>query len=140
MIILKSLFITAIISLLLAFGLKSVFGFWEAFSLTLALQFVISFVYSSVRLTKDQALTDQFEADMSEVLDMSTVTVECPCGKSKFDDVVFAGIENAFNCEECGSKFKLSMTLTPTLLTEPINTAKPDSIEVYNDLVKEKEH
>ena len=45
-----------------------------------------------------------------------------------------------FNCDECGSKFKIDVSITPTLITEPINTAKPDSIEVYNDLVKEKEH
>ena len=77
---------------------------------------------------------------MSEVIDMSTVTIECPCGKNKFEDVVFTGIENMFNCDECGSKFKIAVSITPTLITEPINTAKPDSIEVYNDLVKEKEH
>lgn len=140
MIIFKSLFITVTISLLLAYGLKNLIGFWEAFSLSIALQFIASFVVSSWKITREQSLIDQFEVDMSEVIDMSTVTIECPCGKNKFEDVVFTGIENMFNCDECGSKFKIGVSITPTLITEPINTAKPDSIEVYNDLVKEKEH
>lgn len=140
MIIFKSLFITVTISLLLAYGLKNLIGFWEAFSLSIALQFIASFVVSSWKITREQSLIDQFEVDMSEVIDMSTVTIECPCGKNKFEDVVFTGIENMFNCDECGSKFKIAVSITPTLITEPINTAKPDSIEVYNDLVKEKEH
>lgn len=139
MIILKSLFVLGIISTLIAFGLRHIIGFWEAFSLSIAVQIVVSFIFTSLKLTREQSLIDQFEADMDEVIGMSTVMVECPCGRSKFDDVVFTGIENTFNCDECGSKFKLTVDLTPTLITEPINTASPGSIEVYNDLVKEKE-
>tara|TARA_R110000796_G_scaffold61133_1_gene141548 strand:+ start:42 stop:464 length:423 start_codon:yes stop_codon:yes gene_type:complete len=140
MIILKSFFITAVISLLIAFGLKNIVGFWEAFSIAIAIQVVISFAYSSLKLTREQALIDQFEADMSEVLSMSTVTVECPCGKNTFEDVIFTGIENTFECDECGSKFRSDISITPTLITEPVNAVKPESIEVYNDLIKEKEH
>ena len=132
--ILKSLLITCFVSLLFAYGLRNITGFWEAFALSFALQFVVAFVYSSFKITKEDEIVDTFQAELDELLEASSVMVECPCGKNRFVDTVFVGIENLFDCSVCGSTFKTDVTLTPTLMTEPINVNKS-----FEDLVKEKE-
>ena len=139
--ILKSLFITSIISLLFGFGLHKIVGFWEGFALSFALQLVVSFVYSSWKITQEQDLLDKVQQDIDNLLDMSMVTIECPCGKNKFEDTVFVGIENIYTCDSCGNKFKTDITITPTLLTEPVDIKKTnDNVnKTFEDLVKEKE-
>jgi hypothetical protein len=119
-----------------AFGLRGLLGFWEVFVLAAAIQVIASFVYSSIKISKEQAIIDVYQEEMDTLLDMSTVTVECPCGKNKFDANVFTAIENIFECDVCGSKFKSDITITPTLLTEPIstNTSFDDLIQNQKEL------
>ena len=132
--ILKSVFITTIVSLLLAFGLRNILGFWEAFALSFAIQFVVSFIYSSFKISNEEAIVNTYQAELDELIEMSKATIECPCGKNKFVDVVFVGVENLFDCNVCGSKFKADINITPTLTTEPVNI-----IKTFDELVKEKE-
>ena len=120
MIILKSLLITISLSLMFAFGLRNLVGFWEVFTLTAALQFVASFIYSSIKLSREQSIIDLYQEEIDSILDMSTVSVECPCGKNTFDDNIFTAVDNIFECDVCGSKFKAAVSITPTLLTEPV--------------------
>ena len=120
--ILKSIFITSVMSLLFAFGLRNIIGFWETFALAFAIQVVISFVYSSWKISNEDQLNEAFQIEIEELLDMSMVDVECPCGNNKFETAVFPAIENIFDCEVCGSKFKSDISITPTLITEPINS------------------
>ena len=61
MIFIRSILITGIISVLLAFALRNVFGFWEALSLAFVTQFIISFIVSSLKINQVQNLTDEFE-------------------------------------------------------------------------------
>lgn len=129
MIILKSLFITTLISALIAVSLRRITGFWEAFCLAWAFQTVASFIYSSWKISREQQLSDSFQEDIDELLDMSIIEVECPCGKNKFETAVFAAVENIFDCEVCGSKFKSDINVTPTLLTEPVNSAVGSILE-----------
>lgn len=135
MTILKSLTITIIISLLIAYGLRNILGFWESFSLTFAIQIIASFVYSSFKITREQDIINLYQEEMDTLLDLSKAMVECPCGKNRFEDLVFINQENIFDCDVCNSKFKTSISITPTLLTEPV------SVETtFDDLLqKQKE-
>ena len=121
MIILKSLFITAVISALIAFGLKNIIGFWEAFCLSFAAQTILTFIFTSRRISREQQVIDNFTDEIEDILDVSRAVVECPCGKNKFEDTVFVGVDNVFRCEACNNEFKVDVTLTPTLITTPIS-------------------
>jgi hypothetical protein len=135
MIILKSLILTIILSALLALGLRNILGFWEGFCLAFALQTIISFVFSSLKITKEQDIADEYQAEIDELINMCTTTVECPCGKRQREGVVFVGIDNTFDCEDCGNTFKADISVTPTLLTEPTDVAT-----TFDDLLqKQKE-
>ena len=140
MIILKSLFITTVISALIAFSLKNIFGFWEAFCLSYAIQIILSFILTSKRISDNQKATDAHIEEIEELLDMSVVNIECPCGKNRFETAVFASIENIYDCEVCGSKFKADIDITPTLITEPLDTASPTDVsKTFDKLVTKKE-
>jgi hypothetical protein len=133
MIILKSLLITVTLSALIGYGLKNILGFWEAFCIALALQTIISFIFSSLRITKEQTIIDTYQAEIDNLADMCTTTIECPCGKQRIEDMLFVGIENMFECELCGSKFKADINITPTLLTEPV-----DNNKTFDELIKKQ--
>ena len=136
MIILKSIFITTVISALLAYSLRNIIGFWEAFCLCWAVQTIVSFMFSSRKITREQQLTDMYQSEVDELLDMSLVNIECPCGKNKFEASLFASIENVFDCSVCGNKFKADITITPTLLTEPVSS---NINKTFNELLEKKE-
>ena len=134
MIILKSIVITSVISFLCAFGLHNIIGFWPAFSLTYAAQLIIGFAYSSWKISREQGIVDSFQSEIDELIELNTVVIECPCGKNKFENVIFMGLDNVFKCDVCNSKFKADIAITSTLLTEPVNISK-----TFDDLIKEKE-
>ena len=133
MIILKSLTITIVIAFLLAYGLQSLFGFWQAFSLSVAVQIIGSFIYSSIKISREQEIVDVYQQEIDSLLDLSRVIVECPCGKNKFEDVMFIGQDNIFDCDACGSKFKADVKVTPTLLTEPVGVET-----TFDELIKKQ--
>ena len=133
MIILKSLLITVILSALIGYGLKNILGFFEAFSIAFALQTITSFIFSSLKITKERAITDTYQAELDDLINMCTTTIECPCGKQRIEDALFVGIENILECELCGSKFKADINITPTLLTEPVDNSK-----MFDELVKKQ--
>jgi hypothetical protein len=134
MIILKSLFITTVISTLFAYGLRNIIGFWEAFCLLYAIQIIVAFVFSSKKISREQQIATSHVEEIEELLDMSMINIECPCGKNKFDTAVFASIDNIYECEVCGNKFKADITITPTLLTEPVSISK-----TFDNLIDKKE-
>ena len=131
--ILKSLFITSAISALIGFGLSNLIGFWQAFCLAFGMQVVFAFMYSSWKIQREQAIADTYQEEINELIDMCMAVVECPCGKSSFEEALFIGSDNIFECEKCGNKIKADISITPTLLTEPVDIAK-----TFDDLVKEK--
>jgi len=95
----------------------------------------LAFSLSSKKISKEQQLTDMYQAEVDELLDMSLVNIECPCGKNKFEASLFASIENVFDCSVCGNKFKADITITPTLLTEPVNSIN----KTFDELLQQKE-
>ena len=73
-----------------------------------------------------------FKASLDDMIDIQTMSVVCPCGKNAFDSPVFLNHDNAFICEVCRSKFKVTLTPDTVVQTEAINIAN-----IYDSL-KEK--
>ena len=121
MIFIRSLLITGIISVLIGFALRNVFGFWESVSLAFVIQFVISFAISSLRINKIQNLTGEFESELQQLLDLNEVNIPCPCGNYTHTDNIFFNLENIYTCQECNNDFKLMVNITPTLVTEIVD-------------------
>ena len=121
MTILRSLLITILVSIAIGFGLRNVFGFWETAILAFVIQFLISFIVSSLKINKVDTLTAEFESELQQLLDLSEVTISCPCGNYSFTENVFLNLENTYTCEKCNNDFRLEVNVTPTLLTQPIS-------------------
>ena len=121
MIFIRSIVITIIISVLLGFALRNVFGFWEALSLAFVAQFIISFIVSSLRINRVHKLTGEFETELQHLLDLSEISVPCPCGNYTHTDNIFLNLENIYTCEKCNNDFKLVVDVTPTLVTDIVD-------------------
>ena len=124
MIFIRSILITSIISVLIGFALRNVFGFWEALSLAFAAQFVLSFVFSSFKINRVQALTGEFENELEQFLHLSEISVPCPCGNYTYTDNIFLNLENMYTCEKCKNEFKLVIDVIPTLVTDIVDVDK----------------
>tara|TARA_R110001583_G_scaffold102572_1_gene249175 strand:- start:1761 stop:2198 length:438 start_codon:yes stop_codon:yes gene_type:complete len=125
MTVFRSLLITIIVAALFGFAFRNILGFLEGTALAIVLQFIIAFVYSSLKINKVQNLTNEFEGELQQLLDLSETTIECPCGNYKYTENIFLNIENTYVCEKCNNEFRLNMTITPTLITQPVNTDQP---------------
>ena len=119
MTVLRSIFITFIVSLLFGFSFRNIIGFFEAVALTFVLQFVIAFVFSSFKINKTQALTQEFEGELEQLLSLSEITIDCPCGNYSFTENIFLNIENSYFCEKCNNEYNINISILPTLLTQP---------------------
>ena len=105
MIFIRSLLITSIISVLIGF----------------VAQFILSFIFSSFRINRVQNLTGEFENELQQLLDLSEISVPCPCGNYTYTDNVFLNLENIYTCEKCNNDFKLIVNVTPTLVTDIVD-------------------
>jgi len=117
----RSFLIAGIVAGLFGFALRNVFGFWEAAALAFVLQFLVAFVYSSFKITKTTNLTAEFESELGQLLSLSEASVACPCGNYIYTDNIFLNLENGYTCEKCNNEFRIDISLTPTLLTAPLN-------------------
>ena len=124
MTILRSVIITGIISILFGFAFRNFLGFIEATSLAFVVQFIISFIFSSLKINRVQNLTAEFEGELQQLFDLSEVTIACPCGNYSFTENIFLNVDNTYVCEKCNNEFKIDISITPTLLTQPIDTVK----------------
>jgi len=132
MTILRSLFITILVSAAIAFGLRNVFGFWETAVLAFVCQFLIAFIVSSLKINRVDNLTFEFESELQQLLDLSEVSISCPCGNYSFTENIFLNMENTYVCEKCNNEFRLDINVTPTLLTQPVSINQS-----FEDLTKE---
>jgi hypothetical protein len=121
---LRSIIITLIISAGFAYGLRNIFGLWETLILAFIIQFIVAFVYSSFKINKIQQLTGEFEQEIQQLLSLSEVNIACPCGNYKYDTNIFINLEETYVCENCNNEFRIDISLTPTLLTQPIYTER----------------
>ena len=124
MIFIRSLLITGIISVLIGFALRNIFGFWEALTLAFVTQFIFSFIFSSFKINRVQNLTDEFETELQQLLDLNEISIPCPCGNYTYTDNIFLNMENTFTCEKCNNAFKLIINVTPTLVTEVVDVGQ----------------
>ena len=134
MTVFRSLLITIIVALLFGFAFRNILGFLEGTALAVVLQFVIAFIYSSLRINKVQNLTDEFEGELQQLLDLSETTIQCPCGNYTFTENIFLNIENTYVCEKCNNEFRLNVSITPTLITQPVDTDQPITSLSDNDI------
>tara|TARA_R100000808_G_C2154277_1_gene165154 strand:- start:7808 stop:8266 length:459 start_codon:yes stop_codon:yes gene_type:complete len=133
MTILRSLLITILVSAAIGFGLRNVFGFWETAVLAFVVQFLAAFIVSSLKINRVDNLTAEFENELQQLLDLSEVSISCPCGNYSFTENVFMNMESAYTCEKCNNEFRLEINVTPTLLTQPISIN-----QTFADLTKEE--
>ena len=132
MTILRSLLITILVAAAFAYGLRNIIGFWETFTLSVVIQFIIAFVSSSFKINKVDNLTEEFEFELQQLLDLSEITIACPCGNYSFTENIFLNMENTYTCEKCNNEFRLEINVTPTLLTQPVSIN-----QTFADLTKE---
>ena len=121
MIFVRSFLIAGIIAAAFGYSFHKFFGFWEATVLAFVVQFVIAFVYSSFKINKNNTLTAEFENELEQLLSLSVTSIPCPCGNFVYTDNIFVGLENGYTCEKCNNEFRIDVSLTPTLLTTPLN-------------------
>ena len=134
MTILRAFLITLLVAIAFAFGLRNIIGFWETLALAIVIQFIIAFVYSSFKISRVDNLTQEFEGELQQLLDLSEVTIACPCGNYTFTENVFLNMENTYTCEKCNNDFRIEVSITPTLLTQPVNVN-----QAFAELTKEEE-
>lgn len=134
MTVFRSLLITIIVAVLFGFAFRNILGFLEGTALAVVLQFIIAFIYSSLRINKVQNLTDEFEGELQQLLDLSETTIQCPCGNYTFTENIFLNIENTYVCEKCNNEFRLNVAITPTLITQPVDTDQPITSLSDNDI------
>ena len=132
MTILRSLLITLLVSAAVGFGLRNIFGFWETAILAFVLQFLAAFIVSSLKINRVDNITAEFENELQQLLDLSEVSISCPCGNYSFTENVFMNMESVYTCEKCSNEFRLEINVTPTLLTQPISIN-----QTFADLTKE---
>ena len=129
MTLLRSLLITLLVSLGFGFGLKNIFGFWETFILAFVTQFIVSFLYNSSKINKVDLLTNEFQQELDQLLSLSETKIMCPCGGYTYTTNLFPNIEEVFKCEKCGNDFRVDISVTPTLLTQPVYTEQNVNID-----------
>ena len=121
MIFIRSCLIAGIIAAAFGYAFHKFFGFWEATVLAFVVQFVIAFVYSSLKISKNTTVTEEFENELQQLLNLSETSIPCPCGNFVYTDNIFLNLENGYTCEKCNNEFRIDISLTPTLLTTPLN-------------------
>jgi len=119
---LRSIIITVLVSLGIAFGLRNVLGFWETFTLSIVIQFLAAFLYNSSKISRVKELTNEFQNELDQLLSLSEAKIACPCGNYTYNTNLFLNIEETFECEKCGNEFRIDFSATPTLLTQPVYT------------------
>ena len=129
----RSFLIAGIVSALFGFGLKNVFGLWEAATLAFVLQFVIAFVYSSIKIGKNTTLSQEFEGELEQLFSFSEASVPCPCGNYIYTDNIFVNLDNTYTCEKCSNEFRIDVSLTPTLLTNPVDVNRESFMDITNE-------
>ena len=135
MTILRSLFITILVSLAIGFGLRNIFGFWETTVLAFVCQFLIAFIISSLKINRIDNLTAEFEGELQQLLNLNEATIVCPCNNYTFQENIFINMDNTYTCEKCNNTYRIDINLVPTLLTETI-----DVNQTFSDLAKQAEN
>jgi len=116
--------IVLIVSTLLAFVFKTIFGFYESLALFTVIQFIAPSILQSI--TRSRQRIESLEGNINELVDLSTCNVQCPCGGYKFNEIIMVSEESIISkCPVCGNEYRLIPEVRVILTTEPINLDKP---------------
>lgn len=125
-----SILITTIISAVGGFALSPVMGGWlHAFVFTFLLQMVGNYFYNDYRYRKSEREQRAYENDRLEILSKNLITFKCPCGNNVFEQPVYPGLDNVFECQKCNQTVKLDITITPVVVTTPLTSNPLDKIK-----------
>lgn len=127
--IFKSLLITLSISIGLAFSFRQSLGFWECFVAITIAQFIIGFIYKSIKIKQEDSIIENFTSHIDELIEKQQVFIECPCGKNTIPLVIFCNEEVVVECDKCKNKLKVTADIQTQLVTDPINLEN-----IYNKL------
>jgi Ca2+/Na+ antiporter len=133
-VVVRSILIVLLVSLSVAFSLKSFLGFSETFVFVTLLQFLIAFFWKSFAVKKEIEAVREISEDYSQVLEKCIVSVACPCGKVVSDVIIFANEEVLIKCDKCNNDFRVLCDIKTQLVTEPLNLEV-----VYDQLTEKKE-
>ena len=122
--LLTSVIVTIIVSASISFGLSQVFGFWKGFVLFFIIQFIGFYLFNNFNLTKRELEMEKILNERYETLSKNRLQFECPCGRHTFDEIVYFNDEGLYKCASCENNIKLNLTITPTVVTSPIDLQK----------------
>lgn len=126
--ILISILISCIIATGISYGLINIFNFWNSFVLCIVSQFVISYVYKSIKIGNNsatiRAIQQQTEEIVDDIYQRSVAEIKCPCGKHSEIMTILINDDNEYTCPECNNSFVVIATLLPNLITDPISSDK----------------
>jgi ABC-type transport system involved in multi-copper enzyme maturation permease subunit len=123
-VLLRSLFVTAVISALIG-GVVKFFGysFFLWFELSFICQFLISYISNTI--IEYNALKDirQIQLKEAEILAQNTMRVSCTSCKKESDVIVRTNQENRFICGFCNTKNAIYLIAETAAVTDPIYEA-----------------
>lgn len=122
-----SVFVTAAVSLLFAYGLSNVLGFGRGVALGVVLQTVGFSLYLNYCSNRQVIEHENIINERLDILSKNVVTFQCPCGKGVFDEIIYINDDNTFECTKCDQQIKVEVTLTPIVKTNPLNVAEAHS-------------
>lgn len=129
--IIISVLITALISIGVGFALAPILGFIQSCLLGLIVQLIGNWFYNDYKIRQTNNEQEQILNERLDILSRNLVKFDCPCGKNAFEEIVYVGSENIFECPQCDQQIKVDVTLTPIIVTK--------IIDIQNTIQKIKE-
>ena len=122
--LLFKLTITSLVSSVIGACLHPFIGFWSGFGLGFAFQIISNSLYNNFIASKLANESDRILNERVDMLTRNDVSFPCPCGNNTFDEIIILQGDNVFTCPKCDQDVRLSITLTPTVVTTPLDNEK----------------
>lgn len=129
--IIISVLITALISIGVGFALAPILGFIQSCLLALIVQLIGNWFYNDYKIRQTNNEQERILNERLDILSRNLVKFDCPCGKNVFEEIVYVGDDNIFECSQCEQQIKVDVTLTPIIVTK--------IIDIQNTIQKIKE-
>lgn len=119
--LLFKLTITSLVSGVIGVCLHPFTGFWSGFGLGFAFQIIINYLYINFVALKLANESDRILNERVDMLTKNSVSFPCPCGNNMFEEIILLQDDNIFVCRKCNQSVRLSVILTPTVVTTPLD-------------------
>ena len=116
-----SILVTTLISIGIGFGLAPILGFWQSCLLGFIVQIVGNWFYNDYKIKEFTNKQEQILNERLDILSRNFVKFDCPCGKNAFEEIVYVGSDNVFECSKCQQQIKVDVTLTPIIVTKIVD-------------------